>query len=85
MSKTDNSQYSEDCFSRQPMVAMLPVVGKINNLKKSKSFLYARYESLCKALKQITPADSEYEIMKRERDMLHEVLEWLGMMAEEDQ
>lgn len=74
-----------DSFSIAPLLALLPVRGKIGKLEALTSSLFARYEKVSVARRELG-ADVERETGKRlaaEEAMLKQVLDWLAVNPEE--
>lgn len=66
-------------FSLSPLLALLPVRGKVGRLEALTSSLFARYEKVASQLKEPETENSP-ELKKRfssEEAMLRQVLEWL--------
>jgi len=73
-----------DSFSIAPLLALLPVRGKIGKLESLTSSLFARFEKVS-ALRGNLGTDVERELVKRldaEEAMLKQVLDWLAVNPE---
>lgn len=72
---------SPDVFSLNPLVALLPVVGKVGRLEPLTSSLYARYERVAMRRRELIEEEhtEEYRCCAVEEAMLKEVLEWLAV------
>ena len=76
-----DSLVRSDTFSFSPLLALLPVLSRIENLKPLTSFFYARYEKISALRRSVdsqTDSDSSHAFLA-EQAMLQEVLEWLGV------
>ena len=74
-----------DSFSIAPLLALLPVRGRIGKLESLTSSLFARYEKVS-ALRSNLGNEVEREMVKRldaEEAMLKQVLDWLAVNPEE--
>lgn len=73
-----------ESFSIAPLLALLPVRGKIGRLESFTSSLFARHEKVS-ALRSSLGHDVERETVKRldaEEAMLKQVLDWLAVKPE---
>jgi hypothetical protein len=74
-----------ESFSIAPLLALLPVRGKIGKLESLTSSLFARFEKVA-ALRADLGAEVDRETVKRltaEEAMLKQVLDWLAVTPEE--
>jgi hypothetical protein len=71
-------------FSLSPLLALLPVRGKIGRLESLTSSLYARYEKVAaqQAEKSEQPDRAIEERIAAESQMLKQVLDWLAVKPE---
>ncbi|MFM1846724.1 MAG: hypothetical protein RL417_198 [Pseudomonadota bacterium] len=72
-------------FSIAPLLALLPVRGKIGHLESLTSSLFARFEKVV-AMRRELGDEVEREVVKRlaaEEAMLKQVLDWLAVNPEE--
>jgi hypothetical protein len=73
-----------DSFSLLPLLALLPVAGKVGKLEALTSSVYARYENVVLMQRELQGTDEE-EALKRfaaEEAMLRQVLDWLAVKPE---
>ena len=72
---------ASDPFSLSPLVALLPVHGRVGGLAALTSSLFARYEKVQSLLKEVNPEENRqaYGRLTAEGDMLKQVLDWLSV------
>ncbi len=70
-----------DPFSLSPLVAMLPVHGRVGGLASLTSSLFARYEKVQALLKEVKAEENRpaHTRLTAEGDMLRQVLDWLSV------
>jgi len=69
-----------DAFSQSPLLALLPVRGRIGRLEALTSSLYARYEKVAALRSEVGTGDREaVRRLAAEESMLKQVLEWLAV------
>lgn len=73
-----------DMFSQLPLVALLPIVGRVSGLPGLSTSLFARYEKVQNLRKELG-SDADKAAFKRltaEETMLKQVLDWLSANSE---
>jgi len=70
-----------DAFSLTPLLALLPVKGRIGSLAALTSSLYARYEKVQALRRELNPEldRDPYRRFSSEEAMLKQVLDWLTL------
>lgn len=74
-----------DPFTLAPLLALLPVRGRIGALDALTNSLYARYEKVKQLQEEAVKAEDRenYRRLSSEQAMLKQVLEWLQIHPEE--
>ena len=72
-----------DPFTLSPLLALLPVIGKVGNLPSLSTSLYARYENVKNALhgSELKVDSAAMQAFASEEAMLKQVLEWLQIIS----
>ena len=74
-----------DEFETLPLLALLPNPGRVSQLKKFTSSLYARFEKVNTMRESIEGAQGEeHQRVRAEHAMLRHVLDWMELHAEEE-
>lgn len=70
-----------DPFSLSPLVALLPVHGRVGGLAALTSSLFARYEKVQALLREVNPDENRqaHSRLSAEGEMLKQVLDWLSV------
>lgn len=82
---TDGKFSSPDYFASNPLLAILPVRGRLGKLEDYSASLFARYEKVSGLIKELSDS-SDREAARRlyaEQGMLRQVLDWLSITPKE--
>ena len=74
-----------DLFSRSPMLSLLPVLSKVEEIEGLSPFFFARFEKIQSLRKELAARGDAADALKNltiELNMLRQVLDWLGVKPE---
>lgn len=74
-----------DYFASNPLLALLPVRGRLGKLEDYSASLYARYEKVTGMIRELSesPDRESARRLYAEQNMLRQILDWLNISPEE--